>query len=145
MDYVCDASKGRTWFRIANAAEAAAESALMDHAVEKHFLREENRARQSYVPTSPIYIEQEIGLKNHIRRAMPMFLTLRDAQGNGLATAMLPPGGKEEPGFRIIIVGPGNRDPYPDHAEAIEALGRHYRLSLERDRCYPYGSGRGEY
>ena len=145
MDYVCESTKGRTWFRIANATEAAAESALMDHAVEKHFLREESRARQSYVPTSPIYIEQEIGLKNHIRRAMPIFLTLRDDQGNGLATAMLPPGGKEEAGFRIIIVGPGNRDPYADHAEAIEALGRHYKLNLDRDRCYPYGSGRGEY
>ncbi|WP_119422484.1 hypothetical protein [Desertibaculum subflavum] len=145
MDYVCDASKGRTWFRIATAAEAAAESALMDHAVDKHFLREESRARQSYVPTSPVYIEQEIGLKKHIRRAMPLFLTLRDGQGNGLATAMLPPEGKEESGFRIIIVGPGNRDPYPDHREAIEALGRHYGLSLERERCYPYGGGRGDY
>jgi hypothetical protein len=141
MDYVCDAPDGCTWFRIATAVEAAAESALLVHAVEKHFLREEARARASYVPASPIYIEQEIGLKAHIRQTMPMFLTLRDNDGNGLATAMLPPGGRSQPGFRIIIVGRGNRDPYPDHGEAIAALGRHFDLRLDRDRCYPYGGG----
>jgi hypothetical protein len=37
------------------------------------------------------------------------------------------------------IHGPGNRDPYADHAEAIAALGRHVGLRLDRGRCYPYG------
>ena len=54
---------------------------------------------------------------------MPLFLTLRDNEGNGLATAMLPPGGKDNPGFRKIIVGRGNSDPFPDHKDAINALG----------------------
>ena len=48
---------------------------------------------------------------------------MRDMDGAGLATAMLPPGGRDDPGFRIIIVGPKNGDPYIDNADAIEALG----------------------
>ncbi|WP_244610325.1 hypothetical protein [Microvirga pakistanensis] len=69
---------------------------------------------------------------------MPVFLTLRDAEGNGLATAMLPPRGRNDPSFKIIVVGPENRDPYPDHGEAIRKLGEHFGLSLDRSRCYPY-------
>ena len=67
---------------------------------------------------------------------MPLFLTLRDMDGKGLATAMLPPGGKS--GGACIIVGPGNADPYIDHAAAIEALADHFGLSLDRAHCYPY-------
>jgi hypothetical protein len=51
---------------------------------------------------------------------------------------MLPPRGLNCPDFQIIIVGLGNRDPYPDHGEAIEALGRHFGLTLDREHCYPY-------
>ena len=69
---------------------------------------------------------------------MPLFLTLRSAEGNALVTAM-PPGGRHDPAFKIIIVGPENRDPYPEHGEAIRKLGEHFGLSLERVRCYPYG------
>jgi hypothetical protein len=69
---------------------------------------------------------------------MPLFLTLRSAEGNALATAMLPPGGRYDPAFRIIIVGPENQDPYPEQGEAIRKLGEHFGLSLERIRCYPY-------
>ncbi|MBB3018810.1 hypothetical protein FHR70_001864 [Microvirga lupini] len=87
---------------------------------------------------SSSYVEQDIGLKDHIRRVMPLFLTLRDAEGQALVTAMLPPGGRPEPAFRIIIVGPENRDPYPDHEEAIEALGDYFGLTLDRTHCYPY-------
>ncbi|OPZ24721.1 MAG: hypothetical protein BWZ02_02785 [Lentisphaerae bacterium ADurb.BinA184] len=58
--------------------------------------------------------------------------------GTGLATAMLPPGGKPVAEFPIIIVGPENADPYSDHGDAIEALARHYQLPLPRARCYPY-------
>jgi len=138
MEYVCDAQAGKTWFRIETEAEAAAESQVMRHAVEKYFRREHEKALQSYRPVQPTSIERDIGLKAHVTRAMPVFLTLRDHEGVALATAMLPPGGNEDPNFRTIIVGPANADPYPAEGLAIEALGRHFGLSLERDRCYPY-------
>jgi hypothetical protein len=138
MKFICDAPRGRTWFRLETEAEAAQESTLMNHAVEKYFLREMADARASYRPTSTVSFEQNIGLKAHLERTAPMFLTLRDRHGEGLATAMLPPGGKPDPNFRIIIVGPANRDPYPEHGDAIAALGAHYGLMLDRARCYPY-------
>ena len=138
MKYVCDAPAGRTWFRIETDVEAAQESALMEHAVEKYFRREKERAAQSYKPTSTRFIEQNIGLAAHIQREMPLFLTLRADDGAALVTAMLPPGGQESDTFSCIIVGPKNADPYGDHADAIEALGSHFGLTLERERCYPY-------
>jgi len=141
MRYICDAPGNKTWFGIETDAEAAAESDVMQHAVEKYYRKEKERATQSYQPTSTIYIEQEIGLKSHLQREMPLFLTLRDQDGKAHVTAMLPPGGKSGPGTRIIVVGPGNADPYPGEAEAIKALGDHFGLTLERDRCYPYQRG----
>ena len=84
MKYVCDATNGRTWFRLETEAEAAQESALMGHAVEKYFLREVEEARASYRPTSTVSFEQNIGLRAHMERTMPMFLTLRDRDGSGL-------------------------------------------------------------
>jgi hypothetical protein len=136
MEYVCEASKGRTWFRIETDAEADAETKLMRHAVEKHFRREQRRARDSYTPGPGL--ERDIMLKAHIARTTPLFLTLRAGDGEGLVTAMLPPGGKPAADFPIIIVGPENADPYADHGDAIEALARHYKLPLPRSRCYPY-------
>jgi hypothetical protein len=136
MQYVCETSKGRTWFRIETDAEADAETKLMRHAVEKHFRREQKRARDSYTPGPGL--ERDIMLKAHLARTTPLFLTLRADDGEGLATAMLPPGGKAIPDFPIIIVGPENADPYADHGDAIEALARHYKLPLPRTRCYPY-------
>lgn len=136
MQYVCDASKGRAWFRVETDAEAADESRLMRHAVEKHFLLAKARARRSYQPGPGL--ERDIGLKGHLARTMPLFLTLRADDGAGLVTAMLPPGGKPLGDFPVIVVGPENADPYPDHADAIEALGRHYDVPLPRARCYPY-------
>ncbi len=138
MQFVCDTPDGKTWFRIETEGEAAAESDLMSHLVEKHFRQARDKAAESYKPVSEVFFEQNIGLKAHLDRAMPLFLTLRDSAGTGLATAMLPPSGKPDPAFRLIIVGFGNRDPYPEHGAAIEALGRHYGLSLDRARCYPY-------
>ena len=138
MKYVCDAPERKTWFRLETEAEAEQESALMDHAVAKHFRRAREEAAASFTPSSSVYIEQNIGLEAHIQRAMPLFLTLRDGDGEGLATAMLPPEGRDDPAFRIIIVGRGNADPYPAHAAAIAALGAHLGLALERDRCFPY-------
>lgn len=136
MRYVCDALKGRTWFRIETDAEAEAETRLMRHAVEKHFRREVERARASYQPGPGL--ERDIGLKAHIARTTPLFLTLRADDGTGLATAMLPPAGKNDPAFRIILVGPENTDPYYAHADAIKILAAHLGLTLDRERCYPY-------
>lgn len=138
MKYVCDAPGGKTWFRIETVDEAAKESAAMNHAVEKHFRQQRDRAATSFKPASSVYIEQNIGLESHVQKEMPLFLTLRSRNGDGLATAMLPPGGKDKPGFRIIVVGPENGDPYIEHAGAIQALGAHFGLTLDRESCYPY-------
>ncbi|MFE1598834.1 hypothetical protein [Methylobacterium sp. ID0610] len=137
MEFVCDADGGKAWFRIETEAEAIRESALMGHAVEKHFRQAEARARASYVPPPGPFIEQEIGLKGHVERTMPRFFTLRDAEGGGLATAMVPLREDACP----IIVGSGNQDPYIAHAAAIRALGHHLGRELDRTRCYPYGRG----
>jgi hypothetical protein len=80
MRYVCDAGS-KTWFEIETEVEAAAESQLMNHAVEKHFRNAIEEATASYVPPEGPVIEQNIGLSAHIRRVMPRFPTLRDADG----------------------------------------------------------------
>jgi hypothetical protein len=126
MRYVCDAPGGETWFRIETEPEA---------------VKEKEKAAQSYQPPSKTFFEQEIGLKAHLQREMPLFLTLRDSEGNALATAMLPPAGRDDRTFRSIVVGPGNGDPYPEHGEAIKALASHLGIALERERCYPYRRG----
>ncbi|MFN3889673.1 MAG: hypothetical protein ACK4MV_04680 [Beijerinckiaceae bacterium] len=138
MLYICDAPGGKTWFQIETEMEAARESALMNHAVEKYFLRSRDDAAKSYVPTSRVFIEQDIGRADHIRRTMAVFATLRDADGAGLATAMLPPPARAGDGFTPIVVGPANADPYPQHGDAISVLAEHFGCALDRDRCYPY-------
>lgn len=111
----------------------------MQHAVEKHFRQAWDAAASTYHSTAVPFVEQNIGLKPHVQRIMPLFLTLRSAEGDALATAMLPPGGQHDPAFWTIIVGPENQDPYPEHRDAIRTLGEHLGLSLDRIRCYPYG------
>lgn len=139
MRYICDAPGDKTWFRIETEAEAEAESGLMRHAVDKYFRRHLAAARESYrAPSGVPSFEQAIGLKDHIARAMPLFLTLRANDGEGLATAMLPPEGRNQANFRCIIVGPQNADPYPAHDDAIAALGAHFGLALKREDCFPY-------
>ena len=140
MRYVCDAGR-KTWFEIETEADAALESKLMNHAVEKHFRRLRDEAAASYQPPPRPLVEQNIGLNGHIRRAMPMFLTLRDAEGNGLATAMLPRSGASI-AVTPLIVGPLNTDPYPEHGDAIHILGEQLGLRLERALCFPYSRGR---
>jgi hypothetical protein len=141
MQFVCDAPP-KTWFRIETEGEAALESRAMDHAVDKYFRQAYEQAAQTYVPPrTGRYIEQNIGLKAHILRVMPVFLTLRDKDGTALATAMLPPQGQSDKALRPIIVGQGNSDPYPEHGAAIRALGEHYGLTLDAARCYPYRRG----
>lgn len=141
MKFVCDAPGDKTWFRIESEAEAILESELMQHAVGKYFLQEREKAVASYEPPGGSYFEQEIGLGAHVQRTMARFLTLRDADGHGLATAMLPPGGAAPGSFRPIIVGLANADPYPAHGEAIRALAEHAAMKLERERCFPYRRG----
>ena len=139
MRYVCDAPGGATWFRLETEAEAEAEAALMRHAVDKFFRRHLELARESYraPPGAPTF-EQGIGLKDHIARSMPLFLTLRADDGAGLATAMLPPEGRNQANFRIVIVGAANSDPYENYEAEIDTLGAHFGLELERESCYPY-------
>ena len=138
MKYICDAPRNRTWFRLETVTEAATESEMMRHAVEKFFRRERDKASDTFKPVSTVFFEQEIGREAHIQREMPLFLTLREDDGTGLATAMLPPRGAGDENARTIIVGVANADPYPDHEDAIDALARHFGVSLERSRCYPY-------
>ena len=140
MQYVCDAAGRKTWFRIETEAEAARESELMGHAVEKHFRRAHEQASQAYKPSPGPFVEQDIGRAAHVRRTMPVFLTLRDGEGNALATAMLPQrhAGRDVPAIDPVVVGPANSDPFPEHGEAIRTLGEHFRLTLDRARCYPY-------
>ena len=52
-----------------------------------------------------------------------------------VTTAIVPPSGKDRGGFRIIIVAASNADPYPRQAAAIAALGAHFGVKLDRDRC----------
>jgi len=107
--------------------------------VETYFSRARDQATAAYVPPAGRrVIEQNIGLKAHIQRVMPIFLTLRDNEGTALVTAMLPPAGKDERAFRPIIVGASNSDPYAQHGEAIRKLGEHFRMTLDPVRCYPY-------
>jgi hypothetical protein len=136
MEYVCDAPHDRTWFRLVSEAEAVAESLEMRHAVEKHYRREREKAAESFRPVSSAFIEQDIGKEAHIQREMPLFMTLRNQDGEALVTAMLPPRGRG--GGACIIVGAGNTDPYPDHGDAIRALAEHFGLTLERAACFPY-------
>lgn len=138
MQFICDAPDRKSWFRIETEFEADQESALMDHGVDKHFRRARECAIQTYKPTGTHFVEQNIGLEAHVRQDMPVFLTLRDGDGNGLATAMLPPGGKEKAVFRKIIVGNGNSDPFPEHQAAIDALGKFFGITVDKDVCYPY-------
>jgi hypothetical protein len=141
MQYVCELPP-KTWFRIETEAEAYQESQAMSHAVETYFSRARDQATAAYVPPAGRrVIEQNIGLKAHIQRVMPIFLTLRDNEGTALVTAMLPPAGQTEREFRPIIVGRGNSDPYPEHSDAIKVLARHYGLTLDPARCYPYRRG----
>jgi hypothetical protein len=142
MKYVCDASGEKTWFRIETEAEATAESDVMRHKVAKYFYQEKHKATRSFVPSSRVPFEREIGLAAHIQTEMPLFLTLRDGEGNNLVTAMLPPGGKERGRFSPIIVGVSNSDPYQEHEEAIRVLGAHFGIELDRAWCYPYGGGK---
>ena len=77
MQYVCKAPGGKAWFQIETEGEAALESDLMGHAVEKHFRQAREHAGTTYVPPSGSYIVRDIGLKARVQRVMPLFLARR--------------------------------------------------------------------
>ena len=56
MRYVC-AAPGGSWFRIESEAEAEHESALMGHAVARHFREARDRARASWQPPAGAFVE----------------------------------------------------------------------------------------
>ena len=91
-------------------------------------------------PLQKLSFEQNIGLVFDIRRQMPLFLTLRDAEGSGLVTAIRPPGGRDYLGFEIIIVGKRNSYPYPQHESAIHALGAHLASLSNEGAAFPIAS-----
>lgn len=141
MQYACDAGTA-TWFRIETLGEATLESQVMEHAVERFFRDAYDKSVHAYAPPKSLaMVEQKIGLKAHIQRSMPRFLTLRDKDGTALVTAMLPPVGTDVKSFRPVIVGASNADPYPLYADAIRKLGEHFHLTLDPARCYPYRRG----
>ena len=55
MKYVCDAPGNRTWFRIETAEEALAESAAMQHSMERYFRAEMDKARAFLTGQIAIY------------------------------------------------------------------------------------------
>jgi len=63
MRCVCDAPNGKIWFRIETEGEAAHESRLMNHTVEKYFLREREKAVRSWRPERPHAIARDTGLE----------------------------------------------------------------------------------
>ena len=84
------------------------------------------KAVAAYKPTSTASFEQNIGLEACLQREMPLFLTPRDVGHDGLAAAKLPSGGCDAQCLTIVVVGPGNSDPYLAYANSIQALGAHF-------------------
>lgn len=84
----------RTWYRIANLAAAVEEGEKARHAVEHYFAFGTARG--------------------------DAFYSLRDPSGLPIATVMV----SNETGMehRTIVAGPGNTCPWPDHADALDAL-----------------------
>ena len=63
MQFFCDAPDGKVWFRIETEGEAAQESRLMSHTVEKYFRRERDKVVQSWRAERPDALERDIGLE----------------------------------------------------------------------------------
>ena len=141
MQFICEGAQDLTWFRIDSESEAAQESSEMNHAVVKHFCQARAAVEALWKPPAGMrYIEQDIGKKDFVERGMPLFATLRDAEGKALATAMLRTEGAVS-AVKSIVVGHDNSDPYPQFSDSIEALGRHLGLELDRASCFPYRRG----
>ena len=83
-----------------------------------------------------MFIEQDIGKEAHIRRAMPLFLTLRDENGQALVTAMLPPSGKKA--AAASLSGRAMPIPTPNMRRRSRHWATHFGITLDRTSCYPY-------
>jgi hypothetical protein len=103
MQFVWDAPDRKTSFQIETEAEAALESALMCHAVEKHFRQTRDEAARTNAPPTGSYIEQDIGLKAHIQRDMPVFLLRPSGSGPSLD--------EQRPSARLRIRPTSSRKP----------------------------------
>jgi hypothetical protein len=134
MQYVCDAPGRKTWFRIETDGEALLEAELMRNAIEVQYENARLAAVQTYQPSQRLQsFERNIGLKAHLERSMPIFLTLRDSEGTPLANAMLPPGGRENGLHTTRVVGPNGADAMRFEPEAVKALEKHYNIAIEAD------------
>jgi hypothetical protein len=115
MRFVCDAAGRKTWFGIETEAEAARESELMRHAVEKHFRRAHEQASQAYRPRAggPSF-EQDIGRAGAHPPGHAGVPDAADGDGDALATRDAPAsagGGADNLVCSPMVVGPGNADP----------------------------------
>jgi len=54
----------------------------------------------------------------------------RDRDGTPLINAMLPPGGKDDGRYSIRVVGPGGADTDLGEVDAVQALEKHFGLSI---------------
>ena len=139
MEYVCDAPGKKTWFRIETEGEATMEAEAMRHAVDNHFRHARLQAIAAYRPAATLrLIERDIALGAHVKRAMPQFLTLRDRDGTALATAMLPPAGKDADAYAPTVFGPNRGDAFATEGEAIAALEKHSGVKLQRGTSYAH-------
>ena len=133
MQYVCDAPGRKTWFRIETEGEAIQEAEAMHHSLDYRFRHERSAAIASYAPSPELRpIERNIGLDAHVARTMPMFLTLRDADGTPLATVLLPQS-RDCGGTAPSVVGPDYSDASAAQADAIAVLEKHLGAVLRRE------------
>jgi len=135
MQYVCDAPGRKAWFRIETEGEAARESEEMRHSLDYFFRHERDAARKRYSPAGNVsFIERDIGLSSHLKRTMPIFLTLRESDGTAVASAILPQDPESE-SIAARVIGPGDCDAFRAQREALVALEQHLGKPLRR-QCY---------
>jgi len=132
MQYVCDAPGRRAWFRIETEGEATLEAQEMRHSLDYFFRHEHAAARRSYAPCDRLsFIERDIGLSAHLKRTMPIFLTLRERDGTPVASAILP----QDPDSETVaarVIGAGDCDAFRAEREALIALEAHLGKKLRR-------------
>ena len=142
MEYVCDAPGRKTWFRIESENEALVESETMRNSIEIQYESARRDAIRKYLPSPRLQsFERDIGLKAHLQRTMPMFLTLRDREGTPLANATLPPCGEYDGSYTGRVIGPNGTDALVSQADAVGALERHFGLAIQLPIDVPIGPG----
>lgn len=136
MQFICEAPGQKTWFRIETEGEAVDDAEAMRHAMDYRFRHERQLAIRSYNPNTDARTAEN-GLGAHLRRTMPIFLTLRGSDGLPLATAIVP----QIAGYYAAnVVGPSYTDAYAREQDAIAALEAHLGRSLRRESYSPLDS-----